>query len=49
MEAKYKECKDCRYIRRDEDTGKYYCKQTYTWVNPESEECLGFEPDDLDW
>ena len=41
----YKTCNDCSQCRRDKEDG-WYCRRTYTAINPEDFACDDFEEND---
>lgn len=41
----YPECGDCYYFRIDEETGKGFCRQTYSETNKHSSACDSFMED----
>lgn len=45
--VEYPTCGDCTQCRYDETEDKYFCRRSYTDVNPEDSACHGdFELDD---
>ena len=42
----YFECKDCIHCRYAEDENVYFCRRSYTVVDPEQYACDDFELDD---
>ena len=47
MKAKYFECKDCTQCRYDEEEKIYFCRRSYTEVDPEQSSCDDFEIEEL--
>ena len=43
MENEYFECKDCTQCRYDEEEKVYFCRRSYTEVDPEQSSCDDFE------
>lgn len=39
-------CEDCMHCRYDSDSNKYYCRRSYTDVDPEDFVCDDFEEAD---
>ena len=47
MENEYFECKDCTQCRYDEEEKVYFCRRSYTEVDPEQSSCDDFEIEEL--
>lgn len=43
MKNQYFECKDCAQCRYDEEEKVYFCRRSYTEVDPEQSSCDDFE------
>lgn len=47
MTTEYFECKNCTQCRYDEDEKVYFCRRSYTEVDPEQSSCDDFEEEEL--
>lgn len=43
------ECKDCRHCRFDAEENVYFCRRSYTTIDPEQSACDDFEEDHEDY
>lgn len=46
QEEVYHYCEDCSQCRYDEDENAWFCRRSYTYVDPEQSACDDFELDD---
>lgn len=47
MTTEYFECKNCTQCRYDEEEKVYFCRRSYTEVDPEQSSCDDFEIEEL--
>ena len=47
MRIRYFKCKDCTQCRYDEGENVYFCRRSYTEVDPEQSSCDDFEIEEL--